>query len=181
VIDERQYIKDVLYDWITAVVADSGRTDPVIHNNGKGPRPTPPFISLEFIGGETPGAPDYSQVKTDGTDDGEQYVSQYTRKSMTMYAFGEGAIDLLEMIKASIWLEMYINMLAKKHLVIPSALEVIENPTVRSNETENSASFDFYVTFIRVMTDIPGWIKTVHIDPPDNLPIDEITNDEEEE
>jgi hypothetical protein len=35
-------------------------------------------------------------------DDGVQTIRQRVRKTMTMYAFGEGAIDLLETIKASI-------------------------------------------------------------------------------
>jgi hypothetical protein len=135
----------------------------VIYDRGNGPRPLPPFISLDFIGGETPGSPNYSKVKIGGAADGEQYIRQYTEKAMTMTCFGQGAIDLLETIKASTLRETYINMLAIKNLVIPRTLGVVEGPKVRGTETENSASFDFYVSYIRVITDSPGWIEDAEI------------------
>ena len=161
-INEREYLKDSLYDWVAAVVADTGRKDQVIWRNENGPRPVPPFISIEFTGSQTPGMPDYSPVKTKGQeDDGEQEIRQFVRKAMTMYGFGEGAIDLLETIKASIFREKYAAMLYKAGLVIPQALDVMENPAPKSNEIENSAFFDFVVTFIRVVTDVPGWIGGV--------------------
>jgi hypothetical protein len=178
-ISERQYIKDAIYDWVTAVVAETGRSDPVIHRINKGTRPLPPFIMLEFTGESIPGAPYYSRVQTDGTSDGEQYLSQFVRKSMTMYAFGEGSFDLLETIRASIYLARYIDLLRSKALAIPQALDVSENPTARDTGYEESALFDFFVTFIRVITDTPGWIKTVQTTS-DNPAIGEITNREEE-
>jgi hypothetical protein len=149
----------------------------VIYDNDRGPRPIPPFIALEFIGSATLGSPEYSLVKTEGTDDGEQQIRQQVRKSLTMHAFGEGAIDLLETIKASISMQRYIEMLALKGLVIPEALEVTENPSVRDNETENGAFFDFYITYTRVITDVPGWIETVGFHS-ENLPMRDITNRE---
>jgi hypothetical protein len=178
VINERQYIKEVLYDWISAVVAETGRTDPVIYDNDKGPRPVPPFISLTFTGSSTPGSPNYSKVVTDGQSDGVQTITQFVRKAMTMYAFGEGAIDLLETIKASIYRESYIAMLARKHLVIPNALDVTEAPTVRGTVTENSAFFDFWVTYTRVIEDVPGWIGSVNI--ASDTPMGDITITTEE-
>jgi len=159
VINERQHIKDSLYDWVAAVVAETGRKDQVIWRNENGPRPVPPFISIEFTGSQTPGMPEYSSVETEGQeDDGEQEIRQFVRKAITMYAFGEGAIDLLETIKASVFREKYIAMLYKAGLVIPQVLDVTETPAPKSNEIENSAFFDFVVTFIRVGTDVPGWI-----------------------
>jgi hypothetical protein len=172
-INERRHIKNALYDWASAVVAETGRTDPVVYDNDRGPRPAPPFISLAFIGSSTPGLPNYSRVTTDGHDDGVQLIRQPIRKAMTMYAFGEGAIDLLETIKASIYRERYSAMLAKQGLVIPDALDVTENPTARSNEIENSAFFDFWVTYIRVIKDAPGWIGSVSISS--DTPMGDIT------
>ena len=182
-IEERQYIKDALYDWVAAVVAEEGRTDPVVWDNEDGPRPKPPFISLEFTGTSTPGFPDYSMVNVDPDnpeDQGEQTISRFVRRALTMYAFGKGAFDLLETIKASYEKDAYIQMLAEKGLVIPYALEVIENPAVRGGvDTENSALFEFYVTYTRVIKDSPGWIETVHINPSKDIPMEEITNEEE--
>jgi hypothetical protein len=182
VINERQYIKDAIYDWVAAVVVEEGRTDPVIWDNEDGPRPEPPFISLEFTGTSTPGFPDYSMVETDPDnpgDQGVQEISRFVRRALTMYGFGKGALDLLETIKASYEKEAYIQMLAEKGLVIPYALEVRENPTVRGTDTETSALFEFYVTYTRVIEDSPGWIETVRINPSEDLPMEEITNEEE--
>lgn len=193
-IEERQYIKEALYDWVAAVVADEGRTDQVIWDNEDGPRPVPPFISIEFRGTGTPGSPDYSFVNVGNPDEeteelgeniepgeGGQTISRFVRRSLTMYAFGNSAMDLLETIKASIDKEKYHLMLELKGLAIPQALDVTENPVNRSGiATENSALFDFFVTYTRVMTDTPGWVETTEIEPPPNLPMSEITNEEEE-
>jgi hypothetical protein len=182
VINERQFIKDAVYDWVAAVVAEEGRTDPVIWDNEDGPRLIPPFISLEFTGTSTPGFPDYSMVEVDPNnpeDEGVQEISRPVRRALTMYAFGQGAFDLLEAIKASHEKDAYIQMLAEKGLVIPYALEVIENPAVLGTDTEVSALFEFYVTYIRVTQDSPGWIETVRINPSKDLPMEEITNEEE--
>jgi len=168
VIDERRYLQDTLYDWVAAAVAETGRTEQVIWRNGKGPRPVPPFVSIEFVGSETPGLPNYSRVKvneiSDGVyDDGEQIIRQFVRKTLTMYAFGEGCIDLLETIKASIYRDKYINFLRKKGFGIIDTLNVIEGPEARDTEIECSAHFDFVITFIRIITDDPGWIEQVEV------------------
>jgi len=181
-IEERQAIKNAIYDWVAAVVAEEGRTDPVIWDNEDGPRPKPPFISLEFTGTSTPGFPNYSMKENDPDkpeDEGVQEISRYVRRALTMYAFGQGAFDLLETIRASHEKDEYIDMLAEKGLVIPYALEVRENPAARGTDTENSALFDFYVTYTRVIKNFPGWIDTVHINPSKDLPMEEITSEEE--
>jgi hypothetical protein len=173
---------DAIYDWVAAVVAEEGRTDPIVWNYGDGPRPKTPFVSLEFIGTSTPGMPDYSLVEiTPEHPNGVQTITRPVRRALTMYAFGEGALDLLETIKASYEKDLYIAMLSKQGLVIPDALEVRENPTVRDGtDTESSALFEFYVTYMRVIEDdSAGYISTVHIQPPDNIPMEEITNEEE--
>ena len=181
-IDERQQIKDAIYDWVAAVVDEEGRTDQVVWDNEDGPRPHPPFISLEFTGTSTPGMAEYGMVEgvTPENPDGTREIRRPVRRALTMYSFGEGGFDLLETIKASFERDKYIEMLAEKGLVIPYALEVRENPAVRSGtDTESSALFEFFVTYIRVVKDSPGYIDDVTITPPDNLPMEEITSEEE--
>lgn len=192
-ISERRYIQNALCAWVADAVKETGRKDPVIWRDGKGTRPIPPFISIEFVGSQTPGLPNYSMVKIkrkagedgeeveDLEDDGVQTIRQRVRKTMTMYAFGEGAIDLLETIKASIYRQKYADALKLKGLVIPNALDVIEGPEKKENEIESSAHFDFVLTFIRVTTDDPGWIGKVHV--ANKLRPDEVIkiNDETEE
>ena len=175
-INERQFLKDTLYDWVAAVVAETGRKDEVIWRNDKGPRPKPPFIAIEFTGSQVLGSPDYTNVEgvEKEEDAGEQQIRQSVRRALTMYAFGEGAIDLLETIRASIYRSQYIDMLHRAGLVIPFALEVTENPTNTGNEIENSAFFEFVVTYIRVVIDVPGWIGGVIVSPDKDLPMDVI-------
>jgi hypothetical protein len=184
VINERQYIKEAIYDWVSAVVSEEGRTDPVIWDHDDGTRPVPPFVSIEFIGTHTPGSPNYSMIEVDPenpADDGVQEISRFVRRALTMYAFGESALDLLETIKASIDKDAYITMLRKKGLAIPEAFEVTEHPANRSGiSTENAAFFEFYVTYTRIITDTPGWIETVEIYP-HGIPMEEITNKQEED
>jgi hypothetical protein len=183
VIEERRYIKDAIYDWVAAVVAEEGRTDPVIWDGDDGPRPEAPFISVTFTGTSTPGSPNYSMIEVDPEkpdDPGVQTISRFVRRSLTMYAFGERAMDLLETIKASLDKEAYIEMLGKKGLAIPQALDVRENPAVYSGSTEDAAIFEFFLTYTRVMTDTPGYIETVDITP-EEIPMDVITNKTEEE
>jgi hypothetical protein len=179
--DERQYIKEAIYDWVSAVVKEEGRSEPVIWDHDDGPRPVPPFVSLEFTGTNTPGSPDYSMVDVDPekpNDNGVQIITRFVRRALTMYGFGDGAVGLLEQINDSIYKDAYIAMLALKGLVIPQALEVTENPATRGISVENSAFFEFYVTYTRAIKDSPGWIGTVHIKP-EGLPMEEITNQEE--
>jgi hypothetical protein len=181
VINERRYIQEAIYDWAAAVIAEEGRTDPVIWDHDDGPRPEAPFISLSFTGTSTPGSPNYRMVDvTPENPGGVQTISRFVKRSLTMYAFGERAMDLLETVKASIEKEAYIEMLAKKGLVIPQALDVRENPNSYSGSTEEAAIFEFSLTYTRVMTDTPGWIETVDITP-ERIPMESITNKTEEE
>jgi len=184
VLEERQYIKDAIYDWVRAVVTDEGRTDEVIWDHGDGPRPPTPFISLELIGTDTPGQPDYGMVDiTPEKPDGERSISRFVRRALTMYGFGEAAMDLLETVKASIDKDRYVDLLAEKGLAVSQTFEVTEHPANRSGiTTEIAAMFDFHVTYKREMTDSPGWVDTVHIKPPKNLPgMEEITNQKVQE
>jgi hypothetical protein len=161
-IHERQYLKDNLYDWVEAVVRDSGRADPVIWRNENGVRPKPPFIALEIIGGSRLGHPWKSRVKIDPEnpgDAGEQTVVQPVRKTLTMYGFGKDSVDLLEMIRDSIWMDAYVTMLARRNLVIEQAFGVTGLGAETDSVMETQAHFDFVVVYNRVFTDKPGWIE----------------------
>lgn len=158
-IDERRYIKDALYDVIAAIVSDTGRSDPVIYDNEKGVRPKPPFISIAFLGGETPGMPNFTKADANGV----QKVIQFVRKTLTMYAFGEGTIDLLETVKGSFYFQRWRDALASAHLVIPQTHNVLEHSGNIDGEWENSASFDFDITYIRVFEDNTGFIEQAEL------------------
>jgi hypothetical protein len=112
---------------------------------------------------------------------GTRKIRRPVRRALTMYAFGVGAMDLLETIKSSADKDQYIEMLERKGLAINQTLEVTEHPANRSGiATENAALFEFYVTYIRTVTDAPGWIETTEITP-HGLPMEVITNKQEEE
>lgn len=163
-IAERRYIKDALYLWAAAVVADNGREDPVIWDNGAGVRPKPPFISLRFLGGSRPGLPMYTGVTPDN-EGGSRYIIQPSKKALTMYGFGEGAYDLLQTMYDAIHIEKYRAMLAEKGLVIPYAADVVETGALLDTAIEQQAYFDFHVTFERVIVERLGYIENITINP----------------
>jgi hypothetical protein len=165
VITERQYIKDNLYDVFSALLAAQGITGiPLIHDNENGPRPKAPFLMLEFRSTVTPGMPDYSRVKLeDGTEN--QRITQHTRRNMTMYSFGERAIDILETVKSQLNADIWADELRKRNLVIPQTMETLESPQAFETSRENGASFDFDLTYLRVIETDPGYIETVGLNP----------------
>jgi hypothetical protein len=178
VINERQYIKDTLYDLVEAVVRAAGREDEVIWRNDNGTRPVPPFIAIEIVGGSRRGFPWKSLVKinADNPEDmGEQTIVQPGKKTLTIYGFGEGSFDLLETIRDSVYLEDYKNMLAQKGLVLLNVMDVTGTPAEIDGIRENEPHFDFDVAFNRVFTDRPGWIEHVKIKT-DDLPMKPIEN-----
>jgi hypothetical protein len=168
-IAERKFLKDALYEWIASVVSDNGRTDEVIWDNGKGVRPVPPFIALQFIGGSRPGLPSYGNVKLDGSENGEQRIYVPSKKTVTLHGIGEGAFDLLQTICDSIFMNKYISFLKSKNLVINKLSDVTETGNEMDTEMENHAIFDIMVSFMRVVIDRPGWIENVEITS-ENLP-----------
>lgn len=168
--DERQFLKDALYDWIASVAADCGRTDAVVWDDGKGVRPAPPFIALQFVGGQRPGFPCYSRVNAETE---EQEIYHDAVKTVTLHAFGEGAFDLLQMICDSIFMSKHKSFLKSKNLVVNKLSDVTELETEVDTEMENRAKFDISVSFIRVSVDAPGWIEHVEITPED-LPLSPI-------
>jgi hypothetical protein len=173
VINERQYLKDNLYDWVSAVVQANGRLDEVIWRDDNGPRPVPPFISIEIIGGHRRGTPWKSQVKFDpqNPDDlGKQIIMQPAKKTLTMHGFGEGSFDLLEAIRDSVYLDEYRTMLSRKGLAITKTFDVIGVGFEMDGVREAQPHFDFVVVFNRVITDKPGWIEHVTIET-DDLPM----------
>jgi hypothetical protein len=164
-ITERQYIKDNLHDVFTALLDAQGITGiSLIYDNENGTRPKAPFLMLSFRSTVTPGMPDYSKVSlADGTE--TQYITQHTRRNMTMYGFGERAIDVLETIKSQLNADIWVDELRKRNLVIPQTMETLESPQVFEISRENGASFDFDLTYLRVIETDPGYIENVGLEP----------------
>jgi len=160
VITERQYIKDNLYDFFSEILEAEVITDvPLIWGNDAGPRPPAPFLMLEFRSTVTAGMPDYSMVEE------TQRITQHTRRNMTMYGFGERAIDVLETIKSLINVDIWVDKLRIKNLVIPQTMETLESPQYGETAMENGASFDFDLTYLRVIENDPGYIDDVQLNP----------------
>jgi len=157
-IEERQYIKDTLFDFFTEILEAQGIANvPIIWANENGPRKEAPFLMIEFRSTVNPGTPDYSKVNTDNGEE-IQRVTQHTRRNMTMYGFGERAIDVLETIKSQLNIDEWVDNLRKKNLVIPLVMETIEQPQAFDTVQENGASFDFDLTYLRVIETNPGHI-----------------------
>jgi hypothetical protein len=172
-IAEREYIKGVLYDWIAAVVADNGRNDEVIFDNEKGVRPKPPFIAIQFVGGTRPGFP--SRTKVDPVT-GEQKILAPSSKTVTLHGIGTGSFDLLQTVCDSIFIGKYISLLKHQNLVVNKITDVTELGNELDTEMENRARFDVRVTFIRVITNTPGWIEHMKIVSDDHSSFTPIEN-----
>jgi hypothetical protein len=164
-ITERQYIKDNLYDFFIGLLTAQGITGiPLIYDNENGTRPKAPFLMLSVRSTVTIGMPDYSRVSIkDGTE--TQRITQHTRRNMTMYGFGERAIDVLETVKSQLNTDIWVDKLRKLNLVIPQTMETIESPQAFETSRENGASFDFDLTYLRVIETDPGYIETVGFNP----------------
>jgi len=160
VITERQYIKDNLYDFFFEILEAEGVADiPLIWGNENGPRPPVPFLMLEFRSTVTPGTPDFSMEKE------TQRVTQYARRNMTLYGFGERALDVLETIKSLINVGVWVDKLRIRNLVIPQTMETLESPQYGETAMESGASFDFDLTYLRVIENEPGYIDGVQLNP----------------
>ena len=164
---ERKYIKDNLYDFFTAILSDYGiaETDiPLIFDNEDGTRPKAPFLMIGFRNTVMPGMPNYSGVDTSGGGE-VQSITHYVRRGMTMYGFGERAVEVLEIIKCQLNVGEWVDELRKKHLVIPQTFDTIETPQVFETSRENGASFDFDLTYLRVIETEPGYVTDAGIIP----------------
>jgi hypothetical protein len=165
VIAERQYIKDNLYDFFTELLTAEGIVGiPLIYDNENGTRPKAPFLMLEFRSTVSSGMPDYSRVSLAGGTE-TQRITQHTRRNMTMYGFGERAIDVLETIKSQLNADNWTDELRKRNLVIPQTMETLESPQAFETSRENGASFDFDLTYLRIIETDPGYIEDVGFNP----------------
>jgi len=165
-ITERQYIKDNLYDFFEELLQEEGITGiPIIWGNDNGPRPDAPFLMLEFRSTSNPGMPDFGDVQIEEGGTEVQRVTQYTRRNMTMYGFGERAIDVLETIKSQLNISDWIDKLRSRNLVIPQVFETLETPQSFETVRENGASFDFDLTYLRVLENSPGYIDGFGLKP----------------
>jgi hypothetical protein len=174
-VNVRRLIMDALYDWAAEVIADCGRSEPVIWLSNNGPRPLPPFIGLEFLGGGRNGQPWKSRMLPSEDGDVEQHLLYDEKRALVMHGYGEESFDMLSEILDSIDKEKYRAMLFKQGLVIPYALDVVDASMEISNVMENHDSFDFYVTYNRIAIDKPGCIEHVIITP-EGIPMDVIGN-----
>jgi hypothetical protein len=164
-ITERQYIKDNLYDFFSELLTAQGVTGiPLIYDNENGTRPKAPFLMLGFRSTVNPGMPDYGKVSL-AHETKIQHITQYTRRNMTMYGFGERAIDVLETIKSQLSADVLVDKLRKRNLVIPQTMETLESPQTFETSRENGASFDFDLTYLRVIETDPGYIEDVGLNP----------------
>jgi hypothetical protein len=164
-ITERQYIKDNLYEFFEELLQTQGITSvPLIYDNEDGTRPNAPFLMLSFRSTVNPGMPDYSRVKLDGENE-TQRITQQTRRNMTMYGFGEKAIEVLETVKSQLNADIWVDKLRKRNLVIPQVMETLESPQVFETSRENGASFDFDLTYLRVIESSPGYIDDIALNP----------------
>ena len=165
-IEERKYIKDTLYDFFVEILTDQGVADiPLIYDNENGTRPKAPFLLLSFRSTVTPGMPNFSKVEVLKDETNIQQMTQYVRRNMTMYGFGERAIDVLETIKCQLNVDTWVDNLRQKNLVIPQTMETIESPQAFETSRENGASFDFDLTYLRVTETSPGFVTDVGIEP----------------
>jgi hypothetical protein len=165
VITERRYIKDNLYEFFTVLLVAQGITDiPLIYDNENGPSPKAPFLMLAFRSTVSLGTPDYSGVSIkDGTE--VQRVTQHTRRNMTMYGFGERAVDALETIKSQLQVSVWVDELKRRGLVVPRVMATLENPRAFETVRENGASFDFDLTYIKAIETSPGYIENIELNP----------------
>jgi len=166
-ISERQYIKDNLYDFFEELLLAQGITDkdiPIIYSNQNGLRPKAPFLMIDFRSTVMPGTPDFSKVSV-GDEKDVQRITQHVRRNMTMYGFGERAIDTLETIKTMLNVDLWVDKLRERYLTIPQTFETIESPQSMDTVRENGASFDFDLTYIRVIETDPGYIDDVELVP----------------
>ena len=157
---EREYIKDSLYDFFIELLTAQGISDiPLIYDGENGTRPLAPFLMIGFRSTASPGMPNYSGVDILDEDANIQRITQYTRRNMTMYGFGERAVDALETIKSRLNADIWADKLRKRSLVIPQTMETIESPQAFEASWENGASFDFDLTYLRVIEESPGYIE----------------------
>lgn len=161
-IEERKYLERTLAEWIEKVVADNGRKDTVIYANKNGVRPDPPFIMLQFVGGKRPGSPSRSKVKP---ETGEMKIYAHSEKTITVHGIGSGSFDLLQTIFDSIFIGKYKSFLRKRNLVVRKLTDVSEVGEQGDTEMVGRARFDIRVSFIRVVTNKPGWIEHVKVIP----------------
>ena len=172
-IEERKYLEKTLAEWIEMVVADNGRNDKVIYVHKNGVRPVPPFIALQFIGGVRPGFP--SRTKVDPRT-GEQRLLAHSEKTITLHGIGAGSFDLLQTIMDSIFISKYKAFLRRKNLVVRKLTDVLEVGEAGDTMMESRARFDLRVSFIRVVTNNPGWIEHMEIIPVDIPSLSPITH-----
>ncbi|GHU34501.1 hypothetical protein FACS1894172_14860 [Spirochaetia bacterium] len=160
---EREIIKDALFDIFTGIIAQAGEQIPVIFEEDAGTRPKAPFLAIQLRTAVGVGSLNFSnRVELDaGHPDGYEEVSQPIRRSMTCHGFGKRSLDMLGYIKTQLETDVWADALLQYHLVIPRTFDVVETARDMSVVTEIQGSFDFDLTYIRVSITSPGYIEHV--------------------
>jgi len=163
---ERDCVMKELYEFFEEILLDSGINDvSLIYHGESGTRPKSPFLALEFRSLVSLGMPEKGMVRI-GKDGSEtQRITQHMRQHMTMHGHGERAVAALETVKAQLNVDLWIDRLRLRGLVIPQAMESVESSTAFETEWEKGASFDFDLTYPRVTVTSPGYIENVELSP----------------
>ena len=169
---ERKYLEETIAQWIETVIADNGRSEEVIYMDKNGVRPPPPFIALQFLGGSRPGFPSRTKVG----ETGERKFYAHSEKTISVHGVGEETFDLLQIILDSIYTGKYKSFLCRKNLVVRKLTDVSQTGSEIDGEIESRCRFDIHVSFIRVVTEKPGWIENVTITPEGKPSLSPITN-----
>ena len=162
---ERECIEKDLYEFFDELLRSQGIEDvPLIYNNENGVRPKSPFLSLEFRSVVSLGMPEKSLVRLEEGKD-IQRITQHMRQHMTMHGFGERGVAALEIIKAQLNVDSWIDKLRKRKMVIPQTMETVERPRNFETSREKGALFDFDLTYQRITEVNPGYIEKVQFNP----------------
>jgi hypothetical protein len=160
-----------LYEVVAAILHQEELDDiPVIFEGQNGIRPKAPFLSIMFRvtvgrGNKNDVTPLRIVPSPEGLDP-EVTLSttrQPIRRSMTMFGFGQKAMDVLETVKNDLRMDEWIDELALRHLTIPQMFEVQEAPEFIDVVQEAHASFDFDLTYIRVKEMPPEYIENLEL------------------
>jgi hypothetical protein len=157
---KREYLQDALHDWIEKVLAEAEAPCEIVWDYTGGSRAKAPFIALQFIGNERPGFPYRGKVDP---ETGERRLHAPERVTVSINGFGESSFDRLDAICDSIFKAEYISFLKKKKLVVNKITDVHEAANEIAGVNENHGLFDISVSFIRIITENPGWIEHVGV------------------
>jgi hypothetical protein len=139
-----QDIKDALYAWAVARVAEVGSTATVIWEFGDGPRPALPFVVLNLIGPRMTGGSDHQS----DTGVGDQiFIQQGMREitvSVNVYS-SDDSLSLATKLHTSLNNKQYIDQLSADKIGIGAVNDVLDLSEFLETEWERRSQFDFII------------------------------------